>query len=113
MTSSYLLKLTGLSILIFTLSLSCLRAQNIRGTVWDENHNGLSYATVRLLHPDSTFVAGVCTDSVGHYQIKASYTGNYLLGISSIGFKTKFIPVHVLQDGVRLEPVALPAFFPV
>lgn len=107
MTSSYLLKLTGLSILIFTLSLSCLRAQNIRGTVWDENHNGLSYATVRLLHPDSTFVAGVCTDSVGHYQIKASYTGNYLLGISSIGFKTKFIPVHVLQDGVRLEPVAL------
>ena len=87
MTSSYLLKLTGLSILIFTLSLSCLRAQNIRGTVWDENHNGLSYATVRLLHPDSTFVAGVCTDSVGHYQIKASYTGNYLLGISSLDLR--------------------------
>ena len=98
MTSSYSLRQTGISILILMLSVSCLRAQNIRGTVWDENHNALAYATIRLLHLDSTFVAGVCTDSAGHFRIKANHTGDYLLGISSIGLKTKLIPVHVLHD---------------
>lgn len=107
MNIPHLRKLAGILLLMLLLPAPLVKAQSIHGTVCDESHQGLSYATIRLLNPDTTFVAGTCTDSIGQYQVKADRKGDFLLNVSSIGFKTKFIPIHVLHDEVRPEPVVL------
>lgn len=61
----------------------------VKGTVTDEYKKGIAYTTVRLLLPDSTFVKGTTTDSIGCYRLEDVLKGNYLLSLSSIGYETK------------------------
>ena len=58
----------------------------------------LSYATVRLLQQDSSFVAGTVTDSLGCYQFSEVKDGSYLLAFSTIGYKSQILPVAVRKD---------------
>ena len=66
----------------------------------------LSYATVRLLQQDSSFVAGTVTDSLGCYQFSEVKDGSYLLAFSTIGYKSQILPVAVRKD-TELPSVAL------
>ncbi|WP_321332743.1 TonB-dependent receptor [uncultured Bacteroides sp.] len=75
-----------------------ITAQNIKGTVLDNNHKALPYVTVRLLNTDSTFVQGTHTDSLGVYSMSLKQQGNYLLCLSSIGYKTQVLPVEVQRN---------------
>lgn len=61
----------------------------VKGTVTDEHKKALSYTTVRLLRPDSTFVQGTTTDSIGCYRLENVMKGTYLLSLSSIGYESK------------------------
>lgn len=59
--------------LLFVLLAWCAQfatAQTLGGVVLDNQHQAISYVTVRLLNIDSTFVQGAHTDSVGRYAIE-------------------------------------------
>lgn len=60
-------------------------AQKLTGNVWDAEHRGLPYATVRLLTNDSVFVQGTITDSLGVFQIESSPKAK-ILYVSSVGY---------------------------
>ncbi len=83
-----------------------ITAQNIKGTILDNSHKALPYVTVRLLHADSTFVQGTHTNSLGIYSMDIKQQGNYLLCLSSIGYKTQVQPVEV-QHNKQLSVIVL------
>ena len=63
-------------------------AQTITGKITDENHNPLSFANVVLINAkDSAFVTGTTSNENGTFALKASATNEYLLRVSSIGYK--------------------------
>lgn len=73
-----------------------MQAQNkLYGTV-ENNGKPLPYVTVRLLETDSTFVSGVTTDTLGKYVFSNIEKGNYLVALSSIGYKPAFIQIKCL-----------------
>ena len=85
-------------IILFVLllwSVQLMMAQIVTGTVLNEKNEALPYVTVRLLKPDSTFVQGTSTDSLGVYSISFKQKGKFLLSISSIGYQAKVFPVEL------------------
>lgn len=76
-----------------------LTAQNLQvtlsGTVKDHaTQNHLSYVNVVLKNvKDSTFITGTVTGEDGRFLLTASGGGNYLLEISFIGYKKKWLPI--------------------
>lgn len=96
-------------IILFVLllwSVQLMTAQIVTGTVLNEKNEALPYVTVRLLKPDSTFVQGTSTDSLGVYSISFKQKGKFLLSISSIGYQAKVFPVELLNDK-QISAVAL------
>ena len=88
-------------IILFVLllwSVQLMMAHIVTGTVLNEKNEALPYVTVRLLKPDSTFVQGTSTDSLGVYSISFKQKGKFLLSISSIGYQAKVFPVELLND---------------
>lgn len=83
-----------------------ITAQHIEGTVSNEKQIPLPYVTVRVLNIDSTFVQGVHTDSLGIYSMDLKQKGNYLLSISSIGYKSQTVPIEV-QHSKQFSPLIL------
>lgn len=72
-----------------------------------DGDQAISYATVRLLQTDSTFVSGALTDSTGLYRLDKVYPEKYLIAFSSIGYLSKVIPVTIQANNAVLPVVAL------
>ena len=82
--------------LLFTCGLS---AQTVSGKLVDENQQALPYANVVLLSlPDSAFVAGAVSGDDGTFVLETT-SGNQLVKISSIGYKTVYKPVPPTHIG--------------
>lgn len=82
-------------------------AQNIlNGTIESEEGVKIEYATVRLLTPDSIFVAGTITDTKGNYQVKVN-AGKYILIVSMIGYKTQSMPVTIASENASVPLIKL------
>lgn len=82
-------------------------AQNIlNGTIESEEGVKIEYATVRLLTPDSIFVAGTITDTKGNYQVKVN-AGKYILIVSMIGYKTQSMPVTIASEKASVPLIKL------
>lgn len=104
-------RIRSLLVYIFLLYASEIVAQNaVKGTVKGENSQEAIFASVRLLRPDSTFVQGTITDSIGNYWLSDIAAGDYLLSISSLGYvpqlhtlsignQDKQLPLFVLKGG--------------
>ena len=104
-------RIRSLLVYIFLLYASEIVAQNaVKGTVKGENSQEAIFASVRLLRPDSTFVQGTITDSIGNYRLSDIAAGDYLLSISSLGYvpqlhtlsignQDKQLPLFVLKGG--------------
>ena len=70
--------LKELCLFILTLILHCpLIAQNIKGKVVNELDEPLRYANIITLTSDSTFVAGVMSDSCGIFSGRRPYDSSY------------------------------------
>jgi len=80
----------NITALFFLLSFSTPSlAQDLMGTVLDENGGPMEYATVSLRTlPDSSVVMGAVTDSQGSFNIQYSGAGDYVQ-ISMIGYLTE------------------------
>ena len=56
-------------------------------------------ATVQLLSlPDSAYAAGIASSNKGWFTLPKVKAGKYLLKISYIGFRTKFVPVQLSNN---------------
>ncbi len=64
----------------------------VSGRLVDASNNPVSYATVTLLHTDSTVVNGDLTQDDGSFNITNTGTGTFILRISAIGLDQKTIP---------------------
>lgn len=80
-------------IIIILCCLSTLKvsAQNITGTVIDENSLPLQSVSIILLsQKDSTMLKGTITDKLGHFNIPAPGKA-YIVKVSFIGYKTLYL----------------------
>ncbi len=75
-------------------------AQNgkISGTVTDNKKVPLPYATITLLHTDSSVVNGAISEEKGTFEIANISTGNYMLRITAVGISTHYINNISLTD---------------
>ena len=98
---------TELLIMLLALLGNSMQAQNkLYGTV-ENNGKPLPYVTVRLLETDSTFVSGVTTDTLGKYVFSNIEKGNYLVALSSIGYKPAFIQIKMSDKNLEVPLVTL------
>ena len=75
-------------IAIATATLSASAQRAITGTIIEnDSKEPLALTTVQLLRNDSTLAAGGVTADNGSFNIKAPANGQYILKVSSVGFK--------------------------
>ena len=87
-------------VLLFVSALSAF-SQNrsnitVTGTVVDDLNTPVEQATIQMLSlPDSTYVTGIATKNNGSFSLPRVRAGKYVLKISYIGYKTKFVPLQL------------------
>ena len=94
---------------------------SIRGKILTEEKQPIEFANIALLSEDSTFIQGTCSRSDGSFELLPPAPGNYLLQVSSIGYKALCQPcptgsTHnwILQtDAVLLAETVITAARPV
>ena len=80
----------------------------INGGVKEARTNGtLEFANVVLQTIDSTFVMGTTTDNKGYFVLKGELKGDYLLVVSSLGYKTRYVSLNGLERDVDLGGIDL------
>lgn len=83
--------------------------------VESDSNEPAAQATVQLLAlPDSAYAAGIASNEKGWFTLPKVKAGKYLLKISYIGFRTKFVPVQLANNvpakkvgTITLEPDAV------
>ena len=75
-------------------------AQNITGTLTDrDTKEPIMQCTVQLLSAkDSSFAGGTLSDEKGQFTVKAPAAGNYLLKITSVGYKAYNKKLTIAED---------------
>ncbi len=108
------MKKVCLFIFLLVLSITTTAQSNkglkITGTVYDENGDGIPYASVALYNSsDSSLVAGAATNPAGTFTIDA-HSGKYYLAISFLSYRTKTMAnITVTNKDVALGEIALQA----
>lgn len=85
-------------------------AQNvrIRGIVRDANRQEpLEFVHIVLQRPDSVFVTGVTSDAEGRFVINNVAPGDYLLAVSGLGYKNRYLPLKTPDKDITLETILL------
>lgn len=95
-------------------------AQTITGVVKDTANSPISYATVVLYSlPDTTYVSGAITSREGQFKLTAVESKQLLLQVSSIGYKTRYLPattdqtIVLEQDVVSIDEVVVKGTRPI
>lgn len=89
---------TGMAILLATTLSAFSQTKNITvsGRVVDETKVPVVQATIQLLNlPDSTYAAGIATTGDGNFVLPKVKAGKYVLKVSYIGYKTKYVPLQL------------------
>src|SRR5262245_21595091 len=81
-----------------TLMVSASQAQQVTGTVKDQQGKGLEKSTVSLLNAkDSSVVKLAVTSDNGKFSVNTSRTGKYLLSVSHVNYVTGYYSVFDLS----------------
>ena len=84
-------------IIIFILPFYCY-SQNISGTITDQFHKPIEYATITL-KKDSVIIKSTISDFDGKYNIKdVSINNRYTLVFSFVGYRTKDTTLLLLKN---------------
>lgn len=71
----------------------------VTGRVMEDAKEPAIQATVQLLSlPDSTQTAGVASSAQGYFTLPKVKAGKYVLKVSYIGFKTKYLPLQLSES---------------
>ena len=100
--------LITLSILLFFYSLSVF-ALDVKGRIIDVGtKKPVEFVTAALLRPDSSYVAGCQSDTMGIFSIAGSFQKqNYLLKASFLGYKTTYVKISNLSSSLDLGDIEL------
>ena len=79
----------------------------ISGKITDEKAQPLPYVTLQLTTPDTVFIQGTTTDEQGNYKLTEVGPGNYLLFLSSVGYKQKVYPFRQENKDQALPDIIL------
>lgn len=80
----------------------------IKGTVKNAaNQEAAEYVNVVLQTADSAFVEGTTTNGKGDFLLDKIPAGDYLLALSSVGFRTQFITLDGVKQNVNLGELFL------
>ena len=93
--------ITGAMLLLATALSAFSQTKNITvsGRVVEDTNEPAVQATIQLLSlPDSAYAAGVATTGNGYFTLPKVNAGKYVLKVSYIGFKNKFIPLHLYAN---------------
>ncbi|MBE0647113.1 MAG: outer membrane beta-barrel protein [Bacteroidales bacterium] len=108
--TSPVLLLTLFLILLTSLpGITLAQESMIQGDVYNESGEPLGFATVTLLYPsDSTLAFYGITNVEGHFVIKKTSPGEYLMQVGYLGHQVYWREVTLpLANGNTLEPVVL------
>ena len=94
-----------LAILWICLSANVCLAQDLTGSVTDENGNPLTNVTISI--PDTN--KGTVTNTEGRFHIKMK-KGKYRLNISYVGYKSQNLDVEINATPVEISVTLLPGF---
>ncbi len=99
-----------LAVIIFTFLFVYSKAQQnkISGTVISQSDQKLLQgATVSLLQSDTTLIKKMVTDEKGRFDFSSVNKGNYLILISSVGYKQILLPVEYNNNEKNIGNIAL------
>lgn len=69
---------------------------SVSGRVLEDTKEPAAQATIQLLSlPDSTYAAGIATSGQGYFKLPKVKPGKYVLKVSYIGFKNKYVPLQL------------------
>jgi outer membrane receptor for ferrienterochelin and colicin len=112
--SRYLYLTVLLTLLILPTVLPAQQPQGnhfVAGTVKDQVGKPVAYATLGVLKEDGSQVAAAYSGEDGTFNIKVPAPGNYILGISSVGFTAVRLPFTLATEkkgyhftGIQLSP---------
>lgn len=72
---------------------------SLKGEVTDKNRQAISYASIALLKPDSTTLAGgTISDDNGQFTLADVKPGNYVISVSFMGYKSHKEPIKVASS---------------
>ena len=92
-------KLLLLAIMVLTTVAAMAQSREISGTITDkQSKDAVSLVTIQLLKKDSTFIAGTTSGDDGKFSLKAPSDGQFILKLSSIGYKTITRPITIKED---------------
>jgi outer membrane cobalamin receptor len=81
---------------------------NIKGSVYDENQNPLSYCAYSLMKDTTTILGGYC-DENGNFVISNVKYGDYKLKIEFLGYESKIIDFKLDKEVLDLGKITLKA----
>ena len=93
--------ITGIALLLATTLSVFSQTKNITvsGRVMEDSQEPAIQATVQLLSlPDSAQAAGIATSNQGYFTLPKVKAGKYVLKVSYIGFKNKFLPLQLVAS---------------
>ncbi len=93
----------AISLFMLLSSLSLAQTGKLKGIVTDNTKNNLP--GVSILIKNTNF--GTHTNEAGSFEISNISDGNYILSVSSVGFKTKELPFTISQNEVDLNTITL------
>lgn len=86
-------------VLLWTASVAAYSQTNnisVSGRVLEDTKEPAAQATIQLLSlPDSTYAAGIATSPQGYFKLPKVKAGKYVLKVSYIGFKNKYVPLQL------------------
>jgi outer membrane receptor protein involved in Fe transport len=84
------------------------KLNKLTGKIVDEKTVPVSFAIVRVLnYPDTTVVKSVSTNIEGEFAIDQLKSGEYLLSISIVGFKSKKTDHFSINDDLKLPTISI------
>ena len=76
-------------------------SQSVTGRVIDSDRLSLPFVNIMVINQkDSSFISGAVTDSLGCFVVKNAQSGDRLIKISSIGYKTIVLPIKTDNLGI-------------
>lgn len=92
-----------LSIWLLLPSLVLAQTGKVRGKVVDNTQIGIPGVSIVI----KSAGLGTYTDENGAFEISNINDGNYILSVSSVGFKTRELPLAISQNEAELGPITL------